>query len=56
MRNILRKLLRLIPVLLLVTAATFLLLNLLPGDVALAMLGNEATPAAIAQVLSLIHI
>jgi peptide/nickel transport system permease protein len=49
-RNILRKLLRLIPVLLLVTAATFLLLNLLPGDVALAMLGNEATPAAIAQV------
>ncbi|OJU45135.1 MAG: peptide ABC transporter [Alphaproteobacteria bacterium 65-37] len=50
MRNILRKLLRLIPVLLLVTAATFLLLNLLPGDVALAMLGNEATPAAIAQV------
>lgn len=50
MRNILRQLLRLIPVLLLVTAATFLLLNLLPGDVALAMLGNEATPAAIAQV------
>jgi peptide/nickel transport system permease protein len=49
-RNILCKLLRLIPVLLLVTAATFLLLNLLPGDVALAMLGNEATPAAIAQV------
>lgn len=50
MRNIFRKLLRLIPVMLLVTAATFLLLNLLPGDVALAMLGNEATPAAIAQV------
>jgi peptide/nickel transport system permease protein len=48
----LRKLLRLIPVLLLVTAATFLLLNLLPGDVALTLLGNDATPAAIAQVRS----
>ena len=52
MSYFLRKLLRLIPVLLLVTAATFLLLNLLPGDVALALLGNDATPAAIAQVRS----
>ena len=50
MHYVLRKLLRLIPVLLLVTTATFLLLNLLPGDVALALLGNEATPDAIAQV------
>ena len=50
MHYILGKLLRLLPVLLLVTAATFLLLNLLPGDVALAVLGNEATPAAIEQV------
>jgi len=50
MRYFLRKLLRLIPVMLLVTSATFLLLNLLPGDVAIAILGNEATPAAIAQV------
>lgn len=50
MRYLLRKLLRLVPVLLLVTAATFLLLNLLPGDVAIAILGNEATPAAIEQV------
>ncbi len=50
MHYLLRKLLRLILVLLLVAAATFLLLNLLPGDVALALLGNEATPAAIAQV------
>ena len=47
---VLRRLLRLILVLLLVAAVTFLLLNLLPGDVALALLGNEATPAAIAQV------
>ena len=50
MHYFLRKLLRLILILLLVTAATFLLSNLLPGDVALALLGNEATPAAIAQV------
>src|SRR5689334_18901451 len=50
MHYILRKLLRLVLVLLLVAAATFLLLNLLPGDVALALLGNDATPAAIAQV------
>jgi len=50
MRYFLRKLLRLIPVMLLVTAATFLLLNLLPGDVAIAILGNEAAPAALAQV------
>jgi peptide/nickel transport system permease protein len=50
MHYFLRKLLRLILILLLVAAATFSLLNLLPGDVALALLGNEATPAAIAQV------
>ena len=50
MPYLLRKLLRLILVLLLVAAATFLLLNLLQGDVALALLGNEATPQAIAQV------
>jgi peptide/nickel transport system permease protein len=50
MRYFLRKLLRLIPILLLVTAAAFLLLNLLPGDVAIAILGNQATPAAIEQV------
>ncbi|MBR1221509.1 ABC transporter permease [Bradyrhizobium sp. U87765 SZCCT0131] len=44
------KLLRLAIVLLVVAAASFLLLNLLPGDVALALLGNEATPEAVAQV------
>jgi peptide/nickel transport system permease protein len=43
MHYFLRKLLRLILVLLLVAAATFLLSNLLPGDVALALLGNNAT-------------
>jgi len=50
MHYFLRKLLRLALVLLLVTSGTFLLLDLLPGDVALALVGNEATPAAIAQV------
>jgi peptide/nickel transport system permease protein len=50
MRYFRRKLLGLIPVFLLVTAVTFLLLNLLPGDVATAILGNQATPAAIEQV------
>ncbi|WP_029006240.1 ABC transporter permease [Azorhizobium doebereinerae] len=47
---VLRKLLRLGLVLLVVAAASFLLMNLLPGDVALALLGNEATPEAVAQV------
>jgi peptide/nickel transport system permease protein len=50
MRYFRRKLLGLIPVFLLVTATTFLLLSLLPGDVATAILGNQATPAAIEQV------
>ena len=50
MHYFLRKLLRLVLILLLVAVVTFLLLNLLPGDVTLALLGNEATPAAIAQV------
>jgi peptide/nickel transport system permease protein len=50
MQYFLRKFLRLILVLLLVATATFLLLDLLPGDVALTLLGSEATPAAIAQV------
>src|SRR5450432_2047049 len=50
MRYFRRKLLGLIPVFLLVTATTFLLLSLLPGDVAIAILGNQATPAAIEQV------
>jgi peptide/nickel transport system permease protein len=47
---VLRRMLRLVLVVLLVATATFLLLNLLPGDVALGLLGPEATPAAIAQV------
>ncbi|UGV27231.1 ABC transporter permease [Rhodopseudomonas boonkerdii] len=50
MQYFMYKLMRLILVLLLVTTATFLLLDMLPGDVALTLLGNEATPEAIAQV------
>ncbi|GGF58682.1 peptide ABC transporter [Azorhizobium oxalatiphilum] len=50
MSYFLRKLLRLGVVLLVVAAASFLLMTLLPGDVALALLGNDATPEAVAQV------
>ncbi len=46
----LRKLVPLGVVLLVVSTASFLLMTLLPGDGALALLGNEATPDAVAQV------
>jgi peptide/nickel transport system permease protein len=49
-RIVRRKLLQLIPVLLIVTFVTFALLNLLPGDVTLELLGSDATPSAIARV------
>jgi peptide/nickel transport system permease protein len=45
-----RKLLHLIPILFVVTFVTFALLNLLPGDVSLELLGSDATPSAIARV------
>jgi peptide/nickel transport system permease protein len=44
------KFLHLVVVLLVVTFVTFTLMNLLPGDVALAILGNGATPEGIARV------
>jgi peptide/nickel transport system permease protein len=47
---ILVRLLYLILVLLIVTFVTFALLNLLPGDVSLELLGNDATPEALARV------
>ena len=50
MRFIRRRLLRLLPVLFAVTALSFLLLNLLPGDPTIALLGNNATPEAVAQL------
>ena len=45
---IVRRLLHFIPVLLAVTLLTFLIAALLPGDLAYAMLGNEATPERLA--------
>jgi len=44
------KVLHLVAVLLVVTFVTFTLMNLLPGDVALAILGNGATPEGVARV------
>jgi peptide/nickel transport system permease protein len=45
-----RKLLYLLPVLIAVTALTFLIAALLPGDLALAMLGDQATPENVAAL------
>jgi peptide/nickel transport system permease protein len=45
-----RKLLHLIPILLIVSFVTFALLNLLPGDISLQLLGNDASPEAIARI------
>jgi peptide/nickel transport system permease protein len=45
-----RKLLYLVPVLLAVTALTFLIAALLPGDLAVAMLGDQATPENVAAL------
>lgn len=49
MRYIIKRLLMLIPVLVVVTFASFYLTNLLPGDPAVAVLGPGATAEAIAQ-------
>jgi peptide/nickel transport system permease protein len=45
-----RRLVYLIPVVLAVTALTFLVANLLPGDLAIAMLGDQATPENVAAL------
>ena len=45
-----RKLIYLLPVLLAVTALTFLIASLLPGDLAMAMLGDQATPENVAAL------
>lgn len=50
MRYARRKLLHLIAVLFTVTFVTFALLNLLPGDLSLAVLGNDVTPEGVARV------
>jgi peptide/nickel transport system permease protein len=43
-----RRLVYLVPVILAVTALTFFIASLLPGDLAIAMLGSQATPEALA--------
>lgn len=50
MRRLPRRLLHLAVVLFIVTFVTFALVNLLPGDVSLAILGNSATPEGVARV------
>jgi peptide/nickel transport system permease protein len=50
LRRLQYKFLHLVAVLLVVTFVTFTLMNLLPGDVALAILGNGATPEGVARV------
>lgn len=49
-RFLVRRILQLIPVLLGVTFITFTILNLLPGNVALAILGQNATQAGVEQL------
>ncbi len=50
MRFVQKRLLQVVPVIFAVTAITFLFVNLLPGDVAYTILGEEATPEAVAVV------
>jgi len=50
MRNLVFRLVSAIPVLILVSVMVFSLLHLLPGDPATAILGNEASPEAIAAL------
>ena len=50
MRRLQHKFLHLVVVLFVVTFVTFTLMNLLPGDVAFAILGNGATPEGVARV------
>lgn len=50
MTPVLKRLAQMVLVLVLVTSGTFFLLNLLPGDPAAAILGQSATPEALAQM------
>lgn len=56
MRLALRKFLLLIPVLLIVSILTFLLLNLLPGNPVYSILGPGATPAGVAKLTAQLHL
>lgn len=55
-RLVAKRLAQLVPVLLGVTFLTFLILNLLPGNVAVAILGNNATPSSIAALDRQLHL
>ncbi len=44
MAYVIRRLILSIPILLLVTVMVFLLIQLIPGDIATVILGQEATP------------
>jgi peptide/nickel transport system permease protein len=50
LRKLAERILRLLPVALAVTLLTFLLLELVPGDAATTLLGEQATPAALAAL------
>lgn len=52
MRVVGRRLLQLVPVLLGVSFITFIMLNLLPGDPAVAILGDQATPETVESLRS----
>jgi peptide/nickel transport system permease protein len=56
MRGLALKALYMVPVALTVTLVTFLLLNLLPGDVTALMLGDDAPKEAIAQTRAALHL
>ncbi|MCC6935166.1 MAG: ABC transporter permease, partial [Thermomicrobiales bacterium] len=49
-RYILRRLVQMVPVLFLVSLIVFSLLHLTPGDPAISMLGEEATPESVAAL------
>jgi peptide/nickel transport system permease protein len=49
-RTLSHLLVRVVPVLIAVTLVTFLLFDLLPGDAAVVLLGEDATPSAVADV------
>ena len=56
MRRVVLKVAYMIPVVLVVTFITFLLLHILPGDVTVLMLGQAATQEAVAQTRTALHL
>lgn len=55
-RLVARRVVQLVPVVVGVSFLTFLLLNLLPGNVAVAILGNNATPQSVATLSHQLHL